>query len=194
MLEEKLDKDFWNNRYKNEQTGWDLGMVSPPLKHFIDQLEDKKQRILIPGAGNAYELGYLLEQGFENVTIIDIAPRLVEELNKRYGHTKATIIEGDFFTFNGTYDLILEQTFFCAIEPKRRDEYVKHMYELLAPNGRLCGVLFDRSFDGGPPFGGSIEEYKERFGKLLEIHKMESCHNSHPAREGAEAWIEIAKK
>lgn len=194
MAENKLDKDFWNNKYKNEQTGWDLGQVSPPLKTFIDGLQDKSQRILIPGAGNAYELGYLLEEGFENVTIIDIAPKLIEELKKRYDTSKATVIEGDFFAFDGTFDLILEQTFFCAIDPDLRDDYVKQMHKLLAPKGRLCGVLFDRSFEGGPPFGGNREEYKQRFGELFNIQKLEACRNSHPARDGAEVWIEVVKE
>ena len=46
------------------QLGWDLGEVSPPIKSYIDTLEDKNIRILIPGCGNTYEAEYLLEQGF----------------------------------------------------------------------------------------------------------------------------------
>ncbi|NDG52251.1 MAG: hypothetical protein EBY39_04380 [Flavobacteriia bacterium] len=44
-----LDKDFWNNRYKTAQTGWDIGYPSTPLKTFIDTIEDKDTNILIPG-------------------------------------------------------------------------------------------------------------------------------------------------
>ena len=33
-----LDKGFWNNRYKNQQTGWDIGYPSTPLKIFLDSL------------------------------------------------------------------------------------------------------------------------------------------------------------
>jgi hypothetical protein len=46
---DKLDADFWNNRYVNSQIGWDLGGVSPALKFWIDQLPDKSASILIPG-------------------------------------------------------------------------------------------------------------------------------------------------
>ena len=88
MSEQRLDKEFWNNKYINDQTGWDLGEVSPPIKSYIDQLANKGQRVLIPGAGNAYELEYLLRKGFTNVTIVDIAPKLIERLKGKH-HKKS---------------------------------------------------------------------------------------------------------
>jgi hypothetical protein len=51
------------NVIRSNETGWDLGQVSPPLKAYIDQLTDKNLRILIPGCGNSYEAEYLLEKG-----------------------------------------------------------------------------------------------------------------------------------
>jgi orotidine-5'-phosphate decarboxylase len=61
---ETLTAEFWNEKYLNQQTGWDLGEVSPPIKTYIDQITNKDLRILIPGAGHAYEANYLLENGF----------------------------------------------------------------------------------------------------------------------------------
>jgi len=68
-----MTKDYWNDRYKNNQTGWDLGAVSPPIKEFADSIENKELNILIPGAGNAYEAEYLFKSGFKNVFLCDIA-------------------------------------------------------------------------------------------------------------------------
>ncbi|MFN3939736.1 MAG: SAM-dependent methyltransferase, partial [Chitinophagales bacterium] len=48
-----LDAHFWNQRYVNQATGWDLGQVSPPLQIFFEQMQNKDVRILIPGCGNA---------------------------------------------------------------------------------------------------------------------------------------------
>ncbi len=188
-----LDRQFWNEKYKNDQTRWDLGEVSPPLKKYIDQLDNRSQSILIPGAGNAYEAAYLLENGFEAVTVIDIAPRLVQKLNSQFQDDNITIVEGDFFDHDGNYDLILEQTFFCALPPQKREAYIKKMRDLLNPNGRLCGVLFDRQFDSGPPFGGSEKEYRKLFEGSLSECKMERCYNSHPARKDSELWINMQK-
>ncbi|MGO3897085.1 MAG: SAM-dependent methyltransferase, partial [Psychrobacter sp.] len=63
---------FWQQRYEQDSIGWDMGEVSPPLKAYIDQLptSTKNQSILVAGAGNAYEVGYLHEQGFTNVVLV----------------------------------------------------------------------------------------------------------------------------
>lgn len=190
-----LNADFWNNKYLNHTTGWDLGAVSPPLNSYIDSLDNKDLAILIPGAGNAYEATYLADQGFKNITIIDIAPSLIADLRSRTSHqSQIHIIEGDFFAHQGQYELILEQTFFCALDPGLRRRYIDHMHELLQQGGLLAGVLFNRYFDqAGPPFGGDLEEYQELFSSKFEIKKMELCNNSHPAREGSELFIECKK-
>jgi hypothetical protein len=59
----ELNAVYWDQKYQNQETGWDIGTISEPLKCYIDQLEDKNIRILIPGCGNAYEAKYLIEKG-----------------------------------------------------------------------------------------------------------------------------------
>ena len=49
----KFNESFWDNKYKTNKTGWDLGQVSPPLKAYFDQLENKDLKILIHGERNA---------------------------------------------------------------------------------------------------------------------------------------------
>src|SRR5690554_7893149 len=103
-----------------------MGKISPPIKEYIYQLQNKKLKILIPGAGNAYEAKYLIDKGFSNVTVIDIAPRLIDKLRQDFkGNNTIQLIHGDFFEHNGKYDLILEQTFFCAIHPSLRPDYIR---------------------------------------------------------------------
>jgi methyl halide transferase len=187
---ENLNADFWNNRYENNQIGWDLGGVSPALKFWMDQLPDKSASILIPGAGNAYEVDYLVALGFTNITVIDIAPKLVAALKQRFASVnEVTIILGDFFELEGKFDVVLEQTFFCAIDPELRSQYVDKMKDLLTDKGQLLGVLFNRSFIGGPPFGGSIEEYEVLFRDKFEA-KFLPCDVSHPARKGSEVLLQ----
>lgn len=192
----QLDKDFWNNRYAESQTGWDVGAPTTPLKEFIDTLNDKRIRILIPGCGNAYEAEYLHEQGFENVFVIDIAPLALEGFKKRVpSFPKDHLLLGDFFAHQGQYDLILEQTFFCALDPEMRSDYAKKMHELLALNGKLAGVMFCFELTGqGPPFGGSVKEYEGYFGNLFEIASMKPCENSIKPRLGNELWVELIKR
>ena len=133
----ELNANFWDNRYKENTTGWDLGQVSPPLKAYIDQLDDKNSSILIPGCGNCYEAEYLIQKGFSSITLIDLSPTLMEQLRERFrNNVGVKIITGDFFNHSGKYDLIFEQTFFCAINPALRKQYVSKMAELLNQSGR----------------------------------------------------------
>ena len=133
MENRALNKEFWNQRYVDNNAGWDLGEVSPPLKEYIDTLTNKSLRILIPGCGNSYEADYLLQKGFTNITIIDIAPDLVQRLKEKHKeNSNIKILLGDFFEHASQYDLILEQTFFCALDPALRKKYVSKMHELLA--------------------------------------------------------------
>lgn len=190
-----LSADYWNDRYVMGQTGWDIGTVSTPLKHYIDQLTDKNIRILVPGGGNSYEALYLLEQGFTNVTVIDLAPTVTEKLKQQTAayQYQIEVITGDFFGLEGVYDLILEQTFFCAIDPILRKKYAEKMLQLLNYGGKLVGLLFNRSFEISPPFGGTKKEYMDLFSPYFHIHTMETAYNSIPQRSGTELFIVLRK-
>jgi methyl halide transferase len=188
-----LSPEYWESRYREEQTGWDIGKPSTPLEAFIDGIHQKDASILIPGCGNSYEAEYFIEQGFTKITVIDIAPSPVERLHQKIGD-KATVLLQNFFEHEGSYDFILEQTFFCALHPSLRPAYVTKMNELLAENGKLAGVLFNRQFEINPPFGGSREEYEELFSKHLQLLKMEDCYNSITPRAGTELFFIATKK
>lgn len=191
-----LDETYWSGRYQNDETGWDIGTVSTPLKEYFDQLTIKNIAILIPGCGNSHEAEYLLQQGFSNVTLVDISAVLCKKLEERlapYLHKELKIICGDFFEHQGQYDLIIEQTFFCALDPSLRKSYADTIYHLLKTGGKLVGVLFNRQFEGGPPFGGSSNEYLSLFQDQFTIELMEECYNSITPRKDAELFVKLIK-
>lgn len=184
---------FWSERYLKQQTGWDIGHASPPLTSYMQQWKNKDARILIPGCGNAYEAEFLVEAGFTNITLIDISEVLVKKLRDQIKSRFVKIIHTDFFAHTGTYDLILEQTFFCALPPALRTDYAAKMYDLLAEGGTLAGILFNRHFEGGPPFGGSMDEYEILFGQKFTIKTLAPCYNSIDPRKGSEAFFIVKK-
>lgn len=189
-----LDQAYWDAQYRAKATGWDLGRVSPPIQELIDTIEDKNSAILIPGGGNSYEAEYLLQQGFTNITVIDIAPTLIEVLQQKFvNQPHVKIILGDFFEHQGQYDWIIEQTFFCALPPTMRPKYVWKMHQLLASKGKIAGLLFNREFEEGPPFGGNKVEYINLFAGAFTILKMDVCTNSVRPRANSELFIELEK-
>ncbi|WP_111707538.1 class I SAM-dependent methyltransferase [Lutibacter citreus] len=195
-MNNKFDKAYWSKKYEHQKTGWDIGYISTPIKNYFDQLTNKDLKILIPGGGNSYEAEYLHENGFKNVRVIDIANQPLINLKKRFpDFPKKDLINDDFFNHTGKYDLIIEQTFFCALDPALRKQYINHMASLLNENGKLSGLLFDfKLTNEGPPFGGSILEYTQLFNSKFEIKILERCYNSIKPRQGRELFFINSKK
>ena len=194
MNNSEHDREYWEERYAKDETGWDIGRVSAPLKEYIDQLTDKEMKILIPGCGNAHEAQYLHEQGFGNVFVIDLAQKALESLLDRTpDFPLQQLMLGDYFTHEGQYDLILEQTFFSSLEPRLRTAYAKKAHDLLVPYGKLSGVLFDFELDSGPPYGGTQIEYKGYFNSFFNIRTFETCYNSIKSRQGIELFITLER-
>jgi SAM-dependent methyltransferase len=192
----KLNKNYWEEKYHTNQIGWDAGVITTPLKAYIDQIEDKSVKILIPGAGNSHEAEYLHNNGFTNVFVIDLAKTPLNNLSKRaVSFPKDHLIQGDFFKLKDTFDLIIEQTFFCALNPKLRNNYVKQMAAILKPKGKIAGLLFQFPLtEKGPPFGGSKQEYLDLFSELFYIKTLETAYNSIKPRKESELFIIFEKK
>ena len=190
-----LSEEFWDSRYKNEDTGWDLGEVSPPLKTYFDQLEDKNLKILIPGGGNSYEAEYLHDHGFRNVFVVDVSKTALENFSKRVPNfPKKHLLQENFFEIDTTFDLIVEQTFFCAINPSLRVAYAAKAYNLLNQKGKVVGLLFDAPLNTDqPPFGGCKKEYIDYFKPYFKIITMENAYNSVEPRSGRELFFRIDK-
>ena len=186
----------WEQRYQNEDTGWDIGSISTPLKEYFDQLSDKGIKILIPGCGNGHEAAYLHQQGFSNVFLLDLAPSpLSNFLKENPTFPKEHLIEDNFFNHSGEYDLIVEQTFFCAIHPEHRQACAEKVHELLKPKGKLMGLLWSVELnEKHPPFGGSKEEYHNYFDPLFNFVHFGNSYNSIQPRSGRELFLLAEKK
>ncbi|TYZ06002.1 methyltransferase domain-containing protein [Hymenobacter lutimineralis] len=197
--ESVLDAAYWQQRYALGQTGWDAGAITPPLREYFSQLgPPDARRILIPGAGRAYEAEYLHRHGWPNVVVADVAPEPLQALQERVPDFPAGhLLLQDFFTLEPSppYDLIVEQTFFCALDPALRPAYARQCAHLLRPGGTLMGLLFDTEFSQpGPPFGGTREEYRSYFAPYFEFKHFETATNSLKPRQGRELFICLTKR
>lgn len=188
-----LSSAYWNQRYENQHTPWDIGHASPPLLEYVNQLENKQIRILIPGAGRAYEAVHLHRAGFDQVWVCDWAPAAFEYLLEHCpDFPREQLLVADFFELDMAFDLILEQTFFCAISREQRQAYARQAARLLGNGGRLAGVLFAHEFEhAGPPFGGTADEYRTYFEPHFEILAMETSSHSIRPRAGRELFVEM---
>ena len=195
-----FDAAYWQARYVAGRDGWDAHEITPPLRAYFDQLDVARQpRILIPGAGRAYEAEYLHQLGFRQVFVVDLAPEPLLALAARVPNFPAEhLLLADFFALPNEqpFDFIVEQTFFCALNPALRPTYARQCAELLQPDGTLMGLLFDTDFGPvqEPPFGGTKEEYREYFAPYFSFRHFETATNSLRFRQGRELFICLKKK
>ncbi len=196
-----FDAAYWQARYATPgRADWDAGGPTPPLRAYLDQLPVARQpRILIPGAGRAYEAEYLHRRGFRHVVVADLAPEPLAALAGRVpDFPVAHLWQADFFALPPTepFDLLLEQTFFCALDPRLRPTYARQCAALLRPGGKLVGLLFDTIFPKAtePPFGGSRAEYHAYFAPYFRFVHFETAYNSLRARAGRELFICLEKQ
>jgi methyl halide transferase len=193
------DFEYWENIYLNNDTGWDLGGITP----YIDKISDeiKKGKVIILGCGRGYDAVMLAKKGFE-VTAVDFSPSAINFLNDLADQqgVSVKIAQKDIFSltdnFKGYFDYVIEQTCFCAIDVKRRSEYELLVNKLLKAKGQLIGLWFPigkKILDGGPPYGVSIKEIKLLFRKKWNIVKEEYSTLSVEKRKNREKII-IFKK
>ena len=192
----ELNAQYWRGRWSSFQTGWDIGHPNHGLIQEVKNRFPTSTKILIPGAGRGYEAEALWSAGYLNTYVCDWAPEAFEHLRKSavlanafsdHSEAKARLIVSDFFALTDSYDLLLEQTFFCAINPSLRKQYVQQASSLLKPVGNWLGIFFDCHFPtAGPPFGGDREEYIELFSEAFVINHLERFTESIAPRQGKE--------
>ena len=70
------------------------------------------------------------------------------------------------------FDGVWEYTCFCAIDPKRRAEYVRVMGAILRPGGWLLACFFPmRRRAAGPPFAVSEGEVRRLFTRGFRLER-----------------------
>lgn len=186
---------YWQERYNRGDIPWDIGYPSPPLMHYAGQFPTTT-RILLPGAGRSHEAIALHRLGYEQVWVCDWAAAPLEYVREQAPDFPAAhLLQQDFFQLEGVFELILEQTFFSALPPRRRPAYAEKMNDLLHPNGRLAGVLFAQPFPHeGPPYGGTAEGYRRLFEGRFNIHQLQLSPHSIAPRRGNELFIELSPR
>jgi cyclopropane fatty-acyl-phospholipid synthase-like methyltransferase len=213
-----LTRDYWQGRFIENDTPWELGHPSSALLEAFEYLEGQGvsvdgKRVLSPGCGRGSDAIALAERG-ARVVAVDWSPVAVEDIQARYrrlSHIRGNVeVEaGDFFTLKPRpVDIVAEHTFFCAIDPTARERYVKRIAEWLVPGGYLVGNFFVLSEEEalalrglsltqsgeGPPFATTAEKLRalmeDRFDEVL----LRPALNSEPDRRPGMEWIGIFRR
>ncbi|AFY70984.1 thiopurine S-methyltransferase [Thalassoporum mexicanum PCC 7367] len=191
-MSEILDWQSWENRYQVGTTGWDMGQPAPPLVSLLEHDSSLEPgRAVVLGCGNGHDALLFAQHGF-TVTGLDFAPSAIDfaqQQAKQLG-LEADFLQRDIFNLEpelmGQFDYVIEHTFFCAIAPSQRSDYVKAVRSLLKPQGKLIGLFWLHDRPGGPPYGGSIAELSQLMASSFEQLSFTPAANSIPKRAGDE--------
>jgi methyl halide transferase len=198
MSEKEYSQEDWQGHYDSNDMGWDLGEVAPPFVKLWQEEKLPVGKVLVPGCGRGYEVVFLAENGFE-VTAIDFSEGAITHLENalKERNLKGRVLHQDFFSMDdshdGVYDLVLEQTFFCAIAPRQRQDYVLNVARILKPGGMLVGLFYHTDKEGGPPYNTTRQDIESNFSKNFEIQQLDKTSLSAEQRKDKE-WLGILKK
>lgn len=195
---EGYSREDWQRHYETDDLRWDIGEASPPFVRLWDERRLQPGDAIIPGCGRGHEAVFFAERGF-NVTAVDIAPGAAHCLRRILNEKRlpVNVVLGDFFELgpahDNRYDVMFEQTFFCAIAPSRRDRYVETAFRILKPNGILTALFYETGEPGGPPFNTSREDVLRHFAIRFDIERLEKTPHSVERRKGKE-WLGILRR
>ncbi|MGH7332477.1 MAG: methyltransferase domain-containing protein [Candidatus Rokuibacteriota bacterium] len=191
--------DFWQDLYERRGDGWELGRPAPPLVNFIETTPPPRGRVAVLGCGRGHDARYLARHGYETVGFDFSAAALHEAraLAEREGVT-VTFAQHDILALGrdrgATFDGVWEYTCFCAIDPRRRPEYVATLNAILKPGGWLLACFYPiRRGGAGPPFSVARTEVRRLLRSSFRIERAFAPPSSVPRRQGQE-WMVLARR
>jgi SAM-dependent methyltransferase len=187
-----MSETDWEARYQTGDMPWEKGEPSPGLVDFLAAHPDlPRGAVAVPGCGTGHDARVWARAGFETWGF-DLAPsaiRLSREKTAAAG-LAASFVQTDFLAAEPPmqFDWLFEHTLFCAIDPPRRDDYVRAAPRWLKPGGQLLAVHYMIRDEQGPPFGVTQQELMERFLPHFDMVKG-WVPRSYPNRVGLELML-----
>jgi SAM-dependent methyltransferase len=188
----------WEERYQTGDTPWEKGVAAPPLLEWLANGGAMVGDVLVPGCGCGHDVRAIAAASPDaRVVGLDIAPSGLDQAGKFALAGQETYQLANFLDLpdglTNRFDWIFEHTCFCAIDPRRRPDYVESVYRALRPTGCLLAIFFLNPWDpgeapegGGPPFGVIRKELDSLFGPYFELVDELTPRTAYPGREGRE--------
>ena len=188
---------FWEDLYARGGDGWDTGHPAPPLVDMVEDTPPPRGRVAVPGCGRGHDARFLARHGY-TVTGFDFAPVAIRAARTlaRLERIEVTFEQRDVFglapDYTDAFDGVWEYTCYCAIDPGRRDDYVRAMADILKPGGWFLACFFPlQSASAGPPFPFSPDEVRRRLTPFFRIEREFAPTRSARGRQGRE-WVVLA--
>jgi methyl halide transferase len=142
-------------------------------------------RALVPGCGRGHDALALASAGWD-VTAVDIADSLEPEVGSKLRSAGVRFLIADALAVTGSYQLVFDHTFFCALEPVDRHLFGGMVDSSLASGGIIASVVFPLGrplSEGGPPYGMTADDVEAVLGPTFEPVEI-----GEPFMTGRRSW------
>lgn len=187
------DPQYWQNRWKNEETGWHQTEVEPALIEYFSNLAPG--RVLVPLCGKSLDLAWLASKGHE-VIGVELSALACEAFFEEQGlafekpgigafqiyrSKKIAIFQGDFFELTadlvagvfGPISAVYDRAALIALPRETREKYAKHLQAIVQPREFLqIAIEWPQGVDSGPPFSVSQAEIELLYGTRYRIERL----------------------
>ncbi|MBN1448266.1 MAG: methyltransferase domain-containing protein [Bacteroidetes bacterium] len=201
--------EYWDAAYAEERDNWDMGTPTPVFVDLLTRMGMNFQplgdrdysalgctpRVLLPCSGRGYDALLFAGYGWE-VTAVDFAEHPLRWLRTEAAHAglPVEILQEDMFTLSRShpqqFDLLVEYTCVCAIDPVRHAEFVALACEVLRPGGTVMALLFPvDGRPGGPPFSIDVEDFKRQMAPYFDLRHESTPSTSVKPRRGRERLL-----
>ncbi|WP_080776781.1 class I SAM-dependent methyltransferase [Chryseobacterium phocaeense] len=127
------NKNHWETVYETknpDEVSWTQEKPETSLELIRSCGLEKNARIIDIGGGDSHLVDFLLEEGYENITVLDISAKALEKAQKRLGEKagKVTWIVSDITAFepHQTYDIWHDRAAFHFLTaPDQVSKYIR---------------------------------------------------------------------
>ncbi len=189
-----MHKEFWLERWKNQQTGFHQNEVNSYLiKHWLKAGKGELKRVFVPLCGKSRDLIWLRDQGYD-VVGIEFSQLAVEDFFQEqglsyeltvkgklnsYANGNITIYQGDFFDLNneilGPVSIVYDRASLVALPDDLRAEYCKHLSQLTSTADiLLVSMEYDQQKMQGPPFSVTECEIQKHYSTYYQVETLDT--------------------
>jgi thiopurine S-methyltransferase len=191
-----MKKEFWIEKWQNNQTGFHKEEVHVLLVDYIDKLNLKKgDTVFVPLCGKSFDMLWLNSLGF-NVIAVELSELAVEQFFNEnhlkmkkttdekftvYRFENITIYQGDFFDLSKSHcekvNAIYDRAALIALPDGLIEKYVDRMHEIMPDHiyELLITLELQRTASDslGPPFSVTNDKVNSLFHAYSSIKLLQ---------------------
>jgi thiopurine S-methyltransferase len=190
-----MKKEFWHERWENNQIGFHQEDINPHLRGYWKFMElDPGSLVFVPMCGKSLDMVWLREQGHK-VLGVELSPRAVDEFFRQFEHPAEqyasgkfnvctldgiSILCGDFFDLDRAIAedvaAVYDRASLIALPAEMRRSYVGHLVNILPPATSILLITTEYAQHemSGPPFSVLPDEVDSLFSRYGNIERLHS--------------------